>query len=188
MQKIEYMIMNTLQTFVQRRQSGTGQKKGASGIQSILRKCTKTGNLLTSFVSNVGTSFKQKTASQVQDSVLTNANQPTDVKQESTTLTGHVKNAEQSFESTNMLRKSIAQKRVVYNLTVEDKHEFFANGILVHNCLRYILAELPDNPDSLINQSYGMALNASGTREDAFLPHALQDDPVETNDDWYSYY
>jgi hypothetical protein len=25
-------------------------------------------------------------------------------------------------------------KRPVYNLLVEDAHEFFANGILVHNC------------------------------------------------------
>ena len=26
----------------------------------------------------------------------------------------------------------------VYDLTVEGAHEFFANGVLVHNCLRYI--------------------------------------------------
>lgn len=57
------------------------------------------------------------------------------------------------------------------------------------DCLRYILAELPDNPDSLINMSYGMALNYSSTRDDSFLPHALQDDPIENhNDDWYTYY
>ena len=26
------------------------------------------------------------------------------------------------------------EKQPVYNLTIEDAHEFFANGILVHNC------------------------------------------------------
>ena len=33
------------------------------------------------------------------------------------------------------------KEETVYNLTVEDAHEFFANGILVHNCdsLRYAL-------------------------------------------------
>ena len=33
----------------------------------------------------------------------------------------------------------------VYNLEVEDAHEFFANGVLVHNCLdalRYLVAWL----------------------------------------------
>ena len=26
-------------------------------------------------------------------------------------------------------------EKVVYDLTVEDAHEFFANGVLVHNCI-----------------------------------------------------
>jgi len=28
----------------------------------------------------------------------------------------------------------MSEKRAVYNLTVEDEHEYFANGVLVHNC------------------------------------------------------
>jgi hypothetical protein len=37
-------------------------------------------------------------------------------------------------------------KKDVYNLSVEDKPEYFANGILVHNCadcLRYVLKKMP---------------------------------------------
>ena len=36
-------------------------------------------------------------------------------------------------------------EKAVYDLTVEDAHEFFANGVLVHNCIdatRYALADL----------------------------------------------
>lgn len=55
------------------------------------------------------------------------------------------------------------------------------------DCLRYILAELPDDPDKLVNQSFGYALN-NDYESQAFLPHALQDEPQQTNDDWYSYY
>ena len=31
-------------------------------------------------------------------------------------------------------RNALAQKRAVFNLTVEDTHCYYANGILVHNC------------------------------------------------------
>jgi len=31
----------------------------------------------------------------------------------------------------------------VYDLTVEGEHEFYANGVLVHNCIHYVFAENP---------------------------------------------
>jgi hypothetical protein len=34
--------------------------------------------------------------------------------------------------------------RPVYNLQVAEVPEYFANGVLVHNCTRYVLNELPD--------------------------------------------
>ena len=189
MQKIKYTTMNTLQTFAQRQQSGINQKKDESGTQNTANVFLKIGNLLKSYVSNVGEFSKQKTKRVLQDSVQTIAGLHLEEKSELMTLTECASNVEKHSESTSMLRKSIAQKSVVYNLTVEGKHEFFANGILVHNCLRYILAELPDDPDYLINFSYGPALNQDVSREtQAHLPHALQDDPVEVTDDWYSYY
>jgi len=48
----------------------------------------------------------------------------------------------------------------VYNLDVEDAHEFFANGVLVHNCidsLRYVLSWLTgsgeETEDTVIDRS-----------------------------------
>lgn len=35
------------------------------------------------------------------------------------------------------------QRRPVYDLTVDGEPEFFANGILVHNSLRYLLLSRP---------------------------------------------
>jgi len=37
-----------------------------------------------------------------------------------------------------------AENSDVYNLSVIDTPEFFANGILVHNCVRYTLVRRPD--------------------------------------------
>ena len=42
---------------------------------------------------------------------------------------------------------ALHQREAVYNLEVEEPHEFFANGILVHNCLdalRYAVAWLTE--------------------------------------------
>lgn len=58
----------------------------------------------------------------------------------------YAQNAEKNSLSINMLKPNVAVDRVqtvtyggisekVYDLTVEDQHEFFANGILVHNCI-----------------------------------------------------
>ena len=62
------------------------------------------------------------------------------------TKRGHVNTARQISEPTNLPLPDFALSRVlaitdgeisdVYNLTVEDCHEYFANGILVHNCAR----------------------------------------------------
>lgn len=38
----------------------------------------------------------------------------------------------------------LKEPRVVYNLQVADTPEFYANGVLVHNCTRYLVNELPD--------------------------------------------
>lgn len=58
------------------------------------------------------------------------------------------------------------------------------------DCLRYIVAELPDNPDDLINEAYFPA-DTYGTigSGQSHLPHALQDnDYDESPMDWISYY
>jgi hypothetical protein len=36
-------------------------------------------------------------------------------------------------------QEPLEQNQRVYDIMVEDKHEFFANNILVHNCLDYFM-------------------------------------------------
>lgn len=43
------------------------------------------------------------------------------------------------------------EDKEVYNLTVDECHEFFANGILVHNCTRYILMANPHYIERFVN-------------------------------------
>jgi len=44
--------------------------------------------------------------------------------------------------------KNEVQKETVYNLSVKDMHEYFANGVLVHNCdsIRYFVMTVPLKP------------------------------------------
>jgi PBSX family phage terminase large subunit len=54
--------------------------------------------------------------------------------------------------------------------------------------LKYIIAELPDNPEDLINRSYGLTYT-NEKKEQAHLPHALQDDDdTYSQGDWYNSY
>ena len=81
------------------------------------------------------------------DSVQTRAKQNTDVNLELTTSHGYVRSAAKSLYHTDLATLNVvvtgaqivsvqdAGKMQVYDLTVEDSHEYFANGILVHNCI-----------------------------------------------------
>lgn len=86
--------------------------------------------------------------------VVMPANQPPAARLESTTLNLLVPSADMFSLPVNESLKRIAVSRVqcvraiekiapvVYDLTIEGQHEFFANGILVHNCwdaIRYSL-------------------------------------------------
>ena len=42
-----------------------------------------------------------------------------------------------------VVSKHAAGRSPVYNLTVDQDPEYFANGILVHNCLRYMVMRSP---------------------------------------------
>jgi len=45
----------------------------------------------------------------------------------------------------------LGSKEDVYNLTVDDSHEFFANGVLVHNCDAFVYGAM-----GLINKPSAM--------------------------------
>jgi len=82
----------------------------------------------------------------IKNSVQTNVNLNTEEIKDLITLQEFVKNVEKNLSSINTQEPNFAVDHVqtvtyggiaeeVYDLTVEDQHEFFANGILVHNCI-----------------------------------------------------
>lgn len=56
--------------------------------------------------------------------------------------------------------------------------------------LRYLVNELPDNPDNLKAQSFKPSNYYGKTEEDGSLPFALREDNKQTSDisDWYKFY
>jgi hypothetical protein len=87
--------------------NGMGQKKEESGIASIAMIFGKIENLLKSVVFYVVKSLCRKTERQ---------------------------NIVVPIMEINLEKKTRSDLREVYNLQVEGCHEYFANGILVHNC------------------------------------------------------
>lgn len=100
----------------------------------------------------------------------------------------------------NIQRKNIAiesvqteeELRDVYNISIEQAHEYYANGVLVSNCdsLRYIIAELPDDPSQLINHSYNAHFEVTNSRRiKTSMPDALQSNkPSYSNSDKWMVY
>jgi hypothetical protein len=132
---------------------GTLHQKVGSGIRSTLKLLQKTGRRLVSCVSFVKNRSKLRTRQP--SFVLTSAKRQTDENSERIKLQKTALFAEQNSSQIdsqvfylvvepvpqNLGGRSVGQHKV-YNLTVEDCPEFFANGVLVHNCLdalRYAL-------------------------------------------------
>jgi hypothetical protein len=94
---------------LKQRRNGISQKKEEFGTQNTAKNVGLIERLRTMFANNVGKSTQQDTQ----------------VFPSSVTITAKLKHFEQG----------ISWQEEVYDLTVEDAHEYFANGILVHNCL-----------------------------------------------------
>ena len=56
------------------------------------------------------------------------------------------------------------------------------------DALRYMIAELPDDPHQLLNESMNRAEYYGTRNEDTWLPHALQEEQKEEWEDWSVYY
>lgn len=146
--------------FKARQRNGTSQKLAGNGISNTLKKLLnmrKRNPRLNLCVQSV----EKNTLSQVcegicQDSALKLVTQNTDVTVGLTTRTEPALFVEKrSMSTASANRKRVAVRNVtqrqhlpvvllrtqnekkkhdVYNLTVDEVHEYFANGILVHNC------------------------------------------------------
>ncbi len=132
---------------------GTGVRKGTNGILNTQEQ----PGLDTPICQSANATSAERTSSRKRITtgfVQTPASPPTDVRKDLTTLKSPANGAGSSLQATNMQRfvfvaepvlANIVQSKLaprVYDLTVAEQPEFFANGILVHNCidaLRYAL-------------------------------------------------
>lgn len=136
--------------------NGIIQKKAESGTDNTADRLPKTSNQLSS-CANSAENISLQNQRGITDFV------PITVRQngeETTTSTMKCESAnyvERSLRSTNTIETDFAveavlcditvlnvSKRQVYDIEVENAHEFFANGILVHNCIdatRYVILE-----------------------------------------------
>lgn len=117
-----------------------------------------------------------------------------------TTLNIRANNAAQRLWQTSMTSGDFApvhvvsvhvesQKQAVYNLSVDEVPEYYANGVLVHNC-RYGFMRLPDDPDMLKTIAYEPQRRYNYTRnvenEYNFDP-SLEEFEEHLGRDWTSY-
>jgi phage terminase large subunit len=127
--------------------SGINQKKDYNGTENTLKNITGE-HKITEYQS---VSFVKKNIQKEKnhkDSVITIAKQQIEEKEELIMKQGFV-NVEMNSQLINIQEKKIVAVSVlgsseeeVYDLMIEDKHEYFANGVLVHNCdgFRYYIS------------------------------------------------
>lgn len=144
-------IQNGLKNFIpkelKRQNHGTHLQRVLNGTNSKQRNITL--EILTMekrIANNVNQNLPRKT--KTTHSAPITVNQSGEGKNELTMRQGNVNPAPNHLELINITRqnfvvpsviKNIRVKKLkpqqVYDLTVEDEHEYFANGLLVHNCL-----------------------------------------------------
>lgn len=140
--------------------NGTKAKKDLSGIKSM--RNSKDSECLHSSRRPVENAVKNSLQSvTVRNSARTTANLQCADDSELITLLNLANSAEQSLKATKINTSDfvvgVVQEKVslrkkaaaVYDLTVEGEHEFFANGLLVHNCIDAIRYWLFNNADEL---------------------------------------
>lgn len=147
--------------------NGINQRREGNGTANKRKSNLQTLNRKFSFVNGVGKSslpFQME----ITNSAQTNAKQPIGIIQGRITKGGNANGAAMNLSQTNTARPNFVVEDVadnilqaselkeieivkedicnVYDIEVEDMHEFFANGVLVHNCIDaaryYVLGEL----------------------------------------------
>ena len=132
---------------------GMEAKKEGNGILNTGKRSQETFNQR-----NLSANIAERNSGQknrMPSSVPINASQGQEQIQELTTKRGYANGAERSLSSTSIHGRGIVQEAVlldiaatempdaeVFDLTVKGKHEYIANGIVVHNCIdavRYVV-------------------------------------------------
>lgn len=146
--------------------NGTLQQKDTNGIRNTLKNVIL--DILRMGKKNVKFAARcLKLKQSIRNFVQTSANQNTEDCVNSTKLQKTVNGAGQNLEQINTVKPVFVPDNVkiiqcgkienqVYDLTVEDCHEFFANGILVHNCIDAIRYALESDMNSYNTKVIGM--------------------------------
>jgi phage terminase large subunit len=124
LKKIKSGLKNFTLKVLRKQKNGTSQKKVKSGIANTEKECGLTDLTTKKNVKNVVKNTKQGTTEFLNTVIKTAKLKQIDVKE--------------------------LQEQKVYDLMVEDCHEYFANDILVHNCIdgiRYNVIYHLDNPN-----------------------------------------
>lgn len=128
------------------RKNGTHQKKGESGILNTVKEYTKTEKKRSLSAKCAERSIAHTSVRTI-NFAQTTANRNGEGLAELTTSKESARCAGIHSLSTNTQKQNIAQEVVaelqvqpkgsdrVYDLMIENKHEYFANGMLVHNCI-----------------------------------------------------
>ncbi len=147
------------------RPHGTVPPTAVRGTANTARRSQPNFSRSRAHASTVATNTRRCSAEKASVSVPTTASTGPDSSPASMTRRVHAAGAAASFESTSISGSSVAPvrarvvwraaltRKAVYNLQVDGAHEFYANGVLVHNCdsLRYLLinigggAQFPDH-------------------------------------------
>ncbi len=143
-------ILNILRGLLNWQKSGIDRMKGENGTKNMESKLGRVEYLLLKSVFNVRKSLRILQEGIIHSSVQTNANQQKEEKKKLMKSKKDVHYAKQSLKLTNtgdqdsvhvVAVRKLTGRENVYNLTVDDQHEYYANGVLVSNCdsIRYAL-------------------------------------------------
>jgi len=136
---------------------GTALTLGASGIVSMVEKWPPTALLLFSIANNAVRSLAsgiltplRRTSARITVNLVRAAHQAWTILRESALFAGEHSGSTDT-KATSAVPVSVVQSRAagkarVYNLHVSEQHEYFAEGVLVHNCydaIRYGLTNAP---------------------------------------------
>jgi hypothetical protein len=146
---------------------GTPARKGSNGTGSTLAFCGKVSSQPREPVNCAAGPTRTAARPDSAGSAPTTASQPGGAGLVSTTSSAAARNAQRCSQSTGtrksspvrlyvLANESLDQSVPVYDLTVDGCHEFYAEGVLVHNC-----------QDALRYACMGEFGPASGSRHDA---------------------
>jgi len=143
-------ILNGIRTFTQKelklQRSGTKAKRVSSGISSM-RKNKGLANKHTACTNAINVIKSSQRRQQHQDFALTPVSQNGEEKINSITRQEYAATVKKILAAADLAGQNAVLKCVVvkidskpngiknvYDISVEDNHEYFANGLLVHNC------------------------------------------------------